>query len=88
MTELGQALAGLTSKVRVVGYADVRGGSDVNAGLGQKRAQAIADALSAAGVDKSGIEAASGGEYNPEASSETEPGRAENRRTELVIVSR
>ena len=77
-----------TARVRVVGYADARGAEGANANLGLARARAVATALTATGVPANRIEAASGGEANPEASNATAPGQSENRRTELVLLSR
>jgi outer membrane protein OmpA-like peptidoglycan-associated protein len=88
LAQLGQALASGTSRVRIVGYADARGNAGANADLGQRRAEAVAAALAGAGVDRGRIEVASGGETNPEATNATAPGRGENRRTEMVILSR
>ena len=87
--QLGQVLvAHPTARVRVVGYADARGAEGANANLGLARARAVATALTATGVPATRIESTSGGETNPEASNATAPGQSENRRTELVILSR
>lgn len=83
LTQLGRTLAGrLSSRVRIVGYADPRGGAGANADLGKRRAEAVAAALTANGVAAANIEAASGGE-TADAQNLTK-----DRRTELVILSR
>ncbi len=76
------------ARVRVEGYADARGGEGTNAQLGAQRAQAVATALTAAGIDQGRIETATGGEKNPIDSNATGPGQAENRRTDLVVLSK
>lgn len=89
LQQLGAVLGeNAASRVRVVGYADARGAAPANADLGAERAEAVAAALSAAGVDAGRIETASGGESDPVASNATDSGQAENRRTEVVILSR
>ncbi len=77
-----------TARIRVVGYADARGDAATNQQLGQQRAEAVAVALAAQGVARERVEAASGGEADPAASNTTTPGQAENRRTEIVILTR
>ena len=76
------------ARVRVVGYADARGGTAANADLGRARAEAVAAALATAGVARAGVEAASGGEGSPAATNATAPGQAENRRTELMVIAK
>lgn len=86
---LGQILKAYPeSRVRIVGYADARGETAANAGLGLNRAKAVAAALTAAGIDAGRIETATGGETNPDATNATATGQAENRRTELVVLAK
>lgn len=77
-----------TTRIRVVGYADSRGSEPANVELGARRAEAVKAALVAKGVTADRIETASGGESAPVATNATAQGEAENRRTELVVVSR
>ena len=89
LAALGRTLAAHPdSRVRIVGYADARGASEANRALGERRAEAVADALIANGVRPGNIETVSGGEEEPAASNQTGEGQAENRRTELVVLSR
>lgn len=77
-----------SSRVRVIGYADARGGEQPNVQLGLERARSVAAALAAKGVAADRIETASGGEANPADTNATAGGQFENRRTELVVLSR
>ena len=74
--------------VRIAGYADSRGSEPANVKLGQDRANAVKAALVADGIDAGRIEAVSGGEKDPVDTNATAGGRAENRRTELVVTQR
>lgn len=76
------------ARVRLDGYADSRGSEPANVKLGADRAQAVAVALRTRGVAEDRITAATGGDSNPVASNATAEGRAANRRTELVVLSK
>ena len=76
------------SRIRIVGYTDARGATEPNAQLGLERARSVAAALTAKGVAADRIETASGGEANPADTNATAGGQFENRRTELVVLSR
>lgn len=76
------------ARVRVVGFADPRGGADYNAQLGQQRADSVKAAMVQSGIAADRIETASGGENAPVATNATAGGMAENRRTELVLLTR
>lgn len=89
LAQLGRTLAGQpNARMRVVGYADARGSGEQNQQLGKQRAEAVAAALIANGVQSKNIETVSGGEAGPKATNRSAGGQAENRRTELVILSR
>ncbi|EEY98723.1 OmpA family protein [Vibrio mimicus] len=71
--------------VEVVGHTDSTGSDAYNQKLSEKRAQAVAKALEAQGIEASRITAKGQGESNPIASNATAEGREKNRRVELVI---
>ena len=77
-----------TARIRVAGYADTRGSEASNLALGKARADSVKAALVANGIDAGRIDTASGGEQDPVDTNATAPGRAENRRTELVAIQR
>ncbi|HCJ7272829.1 TPA: OmpA family protein [Vibrio cholerae] len=73
------------AKVEVVGHTDSTGSEAYNQKLSERRAQAVAKALEAQGIDASRISAKGLGESSPIASNATAEGREKNRRVELVI---
>ena len=86
---IAQALqASPNARVRVEGYADASGASGTNAQLGAQRAEAVARALIGAGIAANRVETATGGEANPIDTNATVEGRTDNRRTDVVIVSK
>lgn len=70
--------------VRVTGNTDDQGSREYNLGLGQKRAEAVANQLILLGVDKRHIEAVSLGAERPRATGDDEASRAENRRVDFL----
>lgn len=76
------------ARIRVAGYADARGAEPANIKLGQDRAEAVKAALVKQGIDGGRIDTATGGTSDPVDTNTTTQGQAENRRTELVVVSR
>ena len=76
------------AQIYVVGYTDSKGSEAYNQKLSERRADAVADALRAhLNVDGSRIIAEGRGEADPVASNQTEEGRAQNRRVEIVSPS-
>lgn len=70
-------------KAMLEGHADERGGREYNLALGQKRAEAVAGALSILGVSQSQMEAVSFGEEKPAVLGTDEDAYAKNRRVEI-----
>jgi peptidoglycan-associated lipoprotein len=71
-------------KVVIQGNTDERGSREYNLALGQKRAEAVRQALAALGVADGQIEAVSFGEEKPRATGTDEGAFAENRRADLA----
>ncbi len=72
-------------KIIVEGHTDSVGSADYNKELGDRRARRILVELIRAGVDSNQLIVVSEGEERPVASNATSPGRAGNRRVELVV---
>ncbi|WP_428772207.1 OmpA family protein [Vibrio sp.] len=73
------------AKVEVVGHTDSTGAAAYNQVLSEKRAQSVADAIKARGVDESRIIVRGEGETQPIADNATRKGREMNRRIEIII---
>lgn len=73
------------STVQIVGHTDSTGAAAYNVGLSERRARAVAGILTAGGVSGNRIAAVGMGASQPIASNDTEAGRAQNRRVEIVI---
>ena len=74
-----------STMVYVIGHTDSKGSDSFNKQLSERRALAVAGALTAAGVDSSRVRAEGRGEAQPEASNTTAAGRSENRRVEIYL---
>ena len=72
-------------KLSVEGYTDSIGSDEVNQTLSEKRAGAVRDYLVQQGVDPGSITATGFGKSNPVASNDTNEGRQQNRRVEIII---
>ncbi|TGQ66171.1 flagellar motor protein MotB [Mesorhizobium sp. M00.F.Ca.ET.186.01.1.1] len=70
-------------KVEVSGYTDSDGSPDANKQLSERRAQAVADAIVAAGIPRTQITATGYGEERPVAANDTSKNKALNRRIEF-----
>ncbi|KJG39035.1 membrane protein [Photobacterium angustum] len=76
------------AKIYVVGHTDSRGSEAYNQTLSVKRAEAVADALRQhLNLDSTRIIAQGRGESDPVASNQTEEGRAQNRRVDIISPS-
>jgi len=71
--------------IRIEGHTDARGNVNANQLLSQRRADAVRDALVAAGIAAKRITAIGLGESQPVASNDSEEGRARNRRVDVIL---
>lgn len=71
--------------IRIEGHTDSRGNTKANQTLSQRRADAVRDALIAAGVAAKRITTVGLGESAPVASNDSEEGRARNRRVVVIL---
>ena len=72
-------------EINVEGYASSEGDLEFNKNLSQKRADKYSSYLVSQGVPKNNIKSIGKGIDNPIASNDTEEGRAQNRRVEVII---
>lgn len=89
---LGSALTsgpGSFMQVKLVGHTDSEGDSSYNRSLSLKRAEAVKNYLAVHfNVDPARIKVQGMGEDQPLASNETKQGRAQNRRVEVINISK
>jgi outer membrane protein OmpA-like peptidoglycan-associated protein len=71
--------------VIIEGHTDSVGTDDYNLGLSQRRAQAVANALTSRGVSTDRLQTKGLGKSYPVASNETQAGRQQNRRVEIIF---
>lgn len=74
-----------SAKVRIEGHTDSMGEEDYNLDLSKKRAQSVRDWLIERGCDSERLVPIGFGESKPMASNDTEEGRQQNRRVEIII---
>jgi outer membrane protein OmpA-like peptidoglycan-associated protein len=74
-----------STMVYVIGHTDNQGSNSYNQQLSERRANAVASALLAAGVDASRVYAEGRGELQPETNNTTADGRSQNRRVEIYL---
>ncbi len=72
-------------KLSVEGYTDSIGSDEINQTLSEKRAGTVREYLVQQGVDPTSITATGFGKSNPVASNDTNEGRQQNRRVEIII---
>jgi outer membrane protein OmpA-like peptidoglycan-associated protein len=72
--------------IRIEGHSDSTGNSVSNLKISEQRANAVLDALVSLGVEASRITATGMGEDFPIASNETEEGREQNRRVDVILL--
>ena len=71
--------------VNIVGHTDSTGSQELNQSLSQRRAQSVANYLTANGVPGQRISAYGAGPSQPIASNASDAGRAQNRRVEINL---
>src|SRR5690625_1405323 len=71
-------------RVRIEGHTDSVGSAQYNEGLSQRRADSVRDFLSSRGIADHRMTTRGYGESRPVATNETDEGRAQNRRVEIV----
>ena len=72
--------------VEIGGHTDSRGGDAYNMDLSQRRAETVINYLISKGVPADRLTAKGYGEAQPVASNDTDEGRFQNRRVELVPI--
>jgi outer membrane protein OmpA-like peptidoglycan-associated protein len=74
-------------KVEIEGHTDNVGSDDYNQSLSQRRADSVKSFLMQQGIGSDRIVASGKGEHRPVADNETEGGRQQNRRVEVIIAN-
>jgi len=77
-----------TVKVQLEGHTDNVGSAADNLKLSENRAKAAVAYISSKGIDPKRLTSKGFGATKPIADNKTEEGRAQNRRTELKVISR
>ena len=77
-----------TATVRVESYTDSVGTPAANLDLSRDRSETVKGLLGGKGIDPTRVTTAGLGQENPIASNQTESGRAQNRRTDIVVTGR
>jgi len=72
--------------IRIEGHTDATGDSETNLEISETRANAVLDALVSLGVDAARFTTAGMGENFPIASNESEEGRRQNRRVDVILL--
>jgi outer membrane protein OmpA-like peptidoglycan-associated protein len=81
----GILLAYPTLHLSVEGYTDSIGTDEYNQKLSERRADAVRDYLTSNGIASANVQAQGFGKANPVASNDTNAGRQQNRRVEMVV---
>ncbi len=81
----GILLAYPSLRLQLEGHTDSVGSDAFNQTLSEKRAFAVRDYLTGAGIDGNSLTAIGYGKSNPIASNDTDAGRQQNRRVEMVV---
>lgn len=84
--QVATAMRDSSNRLIVAGFTDERGTQEYNRGLGERRAQAVRQALIDAGIQADRIQTVSFGSEMPADPSSTEAAWALNRRAEFGVV--
>ena len=74
------------ARIRIEGNCDERGSREYNLALGQRRAEAVRQAMVLSGVRAEALEAISYGEERPRCTDQGEECRATNRRVDILVT--
>jgi len=86
LKDLAAWLSGNNAKVIIEGHCDERGTTEYNLALGDRRANATKQYLTASGVSANKIETISYGEEKPQCEEKTESCWSKNRRAHFVVL--
>jgi peptidoglycan-associated lipoprotein len=86
INEVAEFMKSAPNTLIIAGFTDERGTPDYNRGLGERRAQAVREALIHAGADGSKIQTVSFGAEMPADSGSGESAWGKNRRAEFGVV--
>ena len=84
--QVATAMKSMSNTIIIAGFTDERGTEEYNRGLGEKRAQAVREALISQGVSGGRIQTVSFGEEMPADPGSGESAWALNRRAEFGVV--
>lgn len=76
----------ISIRIQISGHTDNVGAPEHNRILSENRAKTVVEYLTANGIDKNRLTAKGYGETQPYATNSTEEGRAQNRRTEFMVI--
>jgi len=86
VTEFATFLKKEPYNVEIIGHADSSGPAAYNKKLSLKRAESLSQALISDGIEADRLSTIGKGEEEPIATNETEEGRSENRRIEIMLI--
>ncbi|MCE2773663.1 MAG: OmpA family protein, partial [Bacteroidetes bacterium] len=75
-------------RIEISGHTDSKGADDYNQRLSESRAKAVVEYVVSKGIKANRMEYKGYGETQPIDSNDTDPGRANNRRTEFKIIGK
>lgn len=86
LLELGNSLAALgVGELRIEGHTDLKGSSDYNLQLSQRRAEAVAQVLRGSALSRAQFTVRSRGKERPVCTEDTEACQSQNRRVVLIV---